>query len=157
LAALRLVLQARLEDGLIFRRQRRLLGAADRLGLIPLNADAGRPLPLARQVGELRFLLGARAVHRHAQRYRERDGAERASIKHVILPVKCWHILQAGNHKRAFTHVFAAISKRAFTPVFVAYQKGVSRPSSRAMTIHRLRLAAEGRRAESSFHRLPAC
>jgi hypothetical protein len=51
LAASGLVGDAGLKPRLIFRRQRRLLGKARRLGLVPLGLQAARPLPLPGQSG----------------------------------------------------------------------------------------------------------
>src|SRR5712672_929451 len=62
LSAGRLVCEARLQHGLIFARQRRLLSKARSLGDIPLEADPRRPHPLTRPVGIPGF------VERHGTR-----------------------------------------------------------------------------------------
>jgi hypothetical protein len=67
LAAGGLVSQTRLEDRLVFGRERRLLGAAGTLGLVPLVADALGLALLAGPVGIVRLVKGVRAGHRHQE------------------------------------------------------------------------------------------
>src|SRR5262249_14991143 len=86
LAATPLVGDARLEDGLILGSQRRLLGEAGALGLVPLDAGAGRPFPLARPVRIVRQVLRTRAGYGEGRP--EHHHSERASVAHdcLLLP-----------------------------------------------------------------------
>src|SRR5258708_6464 len=86
LAASGLVGQTRLEDRLVFGRERRLLGAAGRLGLVPLVADALWLAPLAGPVGILRLVKGLRTGPRPQQRAGQCQAGNRVAVKHVILP-----------------------------------------------------------------------
>ena len=71
------VLEARLEDGLIFRRQRRLLAEAGGLARIEAGRIAGLgAAPLALQVGIFRIIPGLRVCNRQTERQRERDEPE---------------------------------------------------------------------------------
>jgi hypothetical protein len=85
LAAGGLIGQTRLEDRLVFGRERRLLGAAGTLGLVPLVADALGLAPLARQIGILRLVEGPRAGHRHQERAGQCQPGNRVAAKHVTL------------------------------------------------------------------------
>src|SRR5258706_3077548 len=86
LAAGRLVRQAGLENLLIFRRERRLLAAAERLRLIPLNGDAGRPAPLARKIGIFRLIERPGPCDRQRHRRREGERSDRVSVQHLDPP-----------------------------------------------------------------------
>jgi hypothetical protein len=83
LAAGGLVGQTRLEDRLVFGRERRLLGAAGRLGLVPLVTDALGLAPLAGPVGILRLVKGVRTGHRHQERAGQCQAGNRVAMKHV--------------------------------------------------------------------------
>ena len=87
-SAIGLVRDARLQNGLILGRQRRLLPATPRLGLVvgrlaPKPAD-DESLPLALPVRVLRIIGGASAVDRHHEPggQRNRDRRDRASVQH---------------------------------------------------------------------------
>src|SRR5579871_5589097 len=86
LAAGRLVLDARFQDGLEFRRQRRLLAKTRRLGLVPLRADTARPLPLATPIGIFRLVMGLCASSSHTQR-RHHGRADRHPQGHEVPPL----------------------------------------------------------------------
>ena len=90
LSALRLIGEVPLIDGLIFSRQRGFLQPAGRLGRV-VAADAARAVgahPLALQVGIFRIVPRLRVEGRHTQRRRERDGSDKASMKHGGPPGK---------------------------------------------------------------------
>src|SRR5262249_21126432 len=62
------------------RRQRSLLPAPRRLARVPLIADAGRPLPLARPIGIIGLIKRLRAGSRcYDSHRRQHDGSHRAS------------------------------------------------------------------------------
>jgi len=84
LTAVLLILEAGFEDGLIFRRERRLLSEPGRLARIVLAA--ADPDPLAFEIGRLRLVLGLRTgggKHRRQQLL-----SDRASEKHQSLPLR---------------------------------------------------------------------
>jgi hypothetical protein len=61
----RLVGEARVQNSLIFRRQRRLLPETRRLGLVPLEPDPARPPPLCGPVGIFGLIECGRAGDHH--------------------------------------------------------------------------------------------
>ena len=82
-----LLLEVGLEEGLIFRRERRLLSASAWLARVIARRTALGPAPLSAPVRIPAFVrrLGAgyqRAEHEHGQR----EGAERASVDHGCAP-----------------------------------------------------------------------
>ena len=80
-----LVGEARLQNGLILRRQRRLLPATGRLGLIPLESDPARPPPLPRPVRIFGLVECGGAGDRHHQRCDECDRTQEISGEHERL------------------------------------------------------------------------
>ena len=77
-----LVPEVGLENGLIFRRQRRAL-LEPRLARIEFDRTDLEPAPLAPQVGIARFIVRLRGGAGGEQRERQRDGGDRASVKHA--------------------------------------------------------------------------
>src|SRR5262252_4814269 len=74
-----LILKIALVASLILRRQRSLLPAPRRLACVPLIADTGGPLPLARPIGIIGLIKRLRAGSRYDHHPRQRDGSHRAS------------------------------------------------------------------------------
>ncbi|MGO9469718.1 MAG: SAM-dependent methyltransferase [Isosphaeraceae bacterium] len=93
LAAGRLVGEARLENRLVFRRQRRLLAATERLRDVPLVDDGNgsvhpRLLPLAGEIGVFRFVERLRGRTRHGERRCKRESTQPiSSVQDVSLLV----------------------------------------------------------------------
>ncbi len=88
-------LGTRLEDGLIFRRQRRLLAGAGRRSRIPSLILAWL-YPLALPVRKFALVECPRAVDRQAQHRRQRQGTRQAAVTHGRSP-----LLDACRWKRA--------------------------------------------------------
>ncbi len=77
-----LVGQARLQDRLIFRGQRRLLPATGRLGrVVARNAGVGAQ-PLALPVGIPAFIECAGVARRHAENHRQHGRTDRNPVMH---------------------------------------------------------------------------
>src|SRR6266403_606408 len=101
LAALCLIGEACFKSRPIFRRQRRLLPKARRLGLVPLIANIwegtpARPLPLAAPVRIFRLVERRRASDRHRQRCGGHDCTDKTAVEqHVGLRMVCGRVAQA--------------------------------------------------------------
>src|SRR5436305_1460205 len=81
-----LVGEARVEDFLIFRRERRVLRMTQRLGRVPLVAEPRRFTPLPREIGILRIVEGKR-VSSESERGAECDGTNERAIHHRESPI----------------------------------------------------------------------
>src|SRR6202030_3869214 len=79
-----LVGEVGLEPRLIFRRQRRLFGPAQRLSPGPLNGAA--PTPLAAPFGIFGFIERQRVRDSDVEPRHERERTDQASVLHRVLP-----------------------------------------------------------------------
>ena len=77
------VRQARLENRLVFGRERRLLGASKRFGLIPLIADPGR---LAPYPGKIRILGVVECARGPADRERVASAMMPSELRKLMRP-----------------------------------------------------------------------